>query len=66
MFALVLSVIAGWLVLSAVTAATMALLTRGGALEDERKRRFDADLHRLLADRKSPRRAVPQPDGTAR
>jgi hypothetical protein len=67
MTAVVLSAIAGWLLLSALTTVAVALLARGGSQEDDRRqRRFDAELGRLLAGGDRPRPAVPGPDGTAR
>jgi hypothetical protein len=66
MTAVVLSVMVGWLLLSALTTAAVALLARGGSQEDDRRHRLDAELDRLLARGDRPRPAVPGPDGTAR
>jgi hypothetical protein len=67
MTAVVLSAIAGWLLLSAMTTVAVALLARGGSQEDDRRqRRFDAELDRLLAGGGRARSAVPEGDGTAR
>ena len=65
MTAVVLSVIAGWFVLSALTALALGLLARGRALEEDRRRCFDAELDRWLAGGDRPRPAVAEPDGTA-
>lgn len=49
MTAVVLTVIAAWLVLAALVTVGCALVTRGGLREDRRRGYVDEDLERLLA-----------------
>jgi hypothetical protein len=64
MTAVVLSVIAGWFVLSALTAVALGLVARGRSQEEYRRRCFDAELERWLSGGDHPRPAVAEPDGT--
>ncbi len=64
MTAVVLSVIAGWFVLSALTAVALGLLAKGRSKEENRRRCFDAELDGWLSGGGRPRPAVAEPDGT--
>ena len=61
MSAVVLTVIAVWLVLSALATVACTLITRGGVREDDRRVSLDSELARLLDGEDDAEPTLPWP-----